>query len=75
MTSSHGPPSQPYSARPATNAAAPSSLSQPRTVAPATATWSIVSDRRRRCHLDRSDLCGRPTMRSGLMATLYSLDG
>ena len=39
---SHGPPSQPNSARPATNAAAPSSLSQPRTVAAGTATWAGV---------------------------------
>ena len=40
---SHGPPSQPYSAKPATNAAAPSSLSQPRTVAAGTATWAVAS--------------------------------
>ena len=40
MTRSHGPPSQPYSASPATNAAAPSSRNQPRTVGPAMAAWS-----------------------------------
>ena len=53
---SHGPPSQPYSARPATNAAAPSSLSQPRTVAAGHGHLGGRLIRRRRSHLDLSDL-------------------
>ncbi len=72
---SHGPPSQPYSASPATNAAAPSSLSQPRTVAAGTVNLGGRLICRRRSHLDLSDPLCPPLAVELLMATLYSLDG
>ena len=74
MTRSHGPPSQPNSARPAMKAAAPSSLSQPRTVVARGGHLAVGSMRRRHAiSILRSALV--PTGRRALMATLYSLDG